>query len=338
MAHSHPIFRSTRLVCLLAASQMALSAAVDAPKADAPKTEAPKADAPKADAPKVDAPKVDAPKVDAPKVDAPKAEAPRVVFQNGSSIPLTSLTLQGDRLVVKTADEAFSVGKMFPLATADHVYGDKPAALNQGVALLLMGNPKEAQKLLEPIVTEHRVTAKISGNYWLEAARAQLVVLAINGDTAECTALGKEISDATPAQGIDPFVTLGKALLLPAETKVDDRLLALRDLTIDSQPPDVRAYASFYIGNLCKKEKRMAEALEAYLTVSCVTPTGGMVLNAAAEIQAAEVIIALGRADEPKELLNGRRDQAIILLNAAVRDAPGTILVDEAHKRLESLK
>jgi len=263
---------------------------------------------------------------------------PQVVFQGGRTIPLSALALQGDKLVVKTAGDGYLVGQIFPLQSADHVYGDKPPGLNQGVALLLMGQTKEAQKLLEPIVAEHRASAKISGTLWLEAARALLVACAVNGDAGVCAALGKEISDATPAQGIDSFVTLGKALLLPASVKAEDRLVALRDLTIDTLPADVRAYACYFCGNLCKQEKRNPEALEAYLTIPCVVPTGGMVLNAAAEIQAAELINALGRRDEAKELLNGRRDQAMVLLNTAIRDAPGTILVDEAHKRLDSLK
>ena len=293
MAHSHSVFRSAQLACLLAALPMALSAA---------------------------------------------EQVPQVVFQGGRSIPLTALNLQGDKLVVKTAGDGFNVGQIFSLLAADHVYGDKPTAINQGVALLLMGKPKDAQKLLEPVVAEHRATAKISGNFWLEAARALLVANAVIGDGGACAALGKEISDATPAQGIDSFVTLGKALLLPVTVKMDDRLLALRDLTVDTMPADVRAYAYFHTGNLCKKEKRNPEALEAYLAVPCVVPTGGLVLNAAAEVQAADLITSLGRSDESKELLNGRRDQAMALLNAALRDAPGTMLVEEVHKRLETLK
>ncbi len=262
----------------------------------------------------------------------------QVVFQNGRSIGISSLTLQGDKLVVKTAADGFNIGAIFSLQSADHVFGGKPAAINQGIALLLMGKPKDAQKLLEPIVSEHRLTEKISGNFWLESARALLIVHALNGDNADCAALGKEISDATPAQGIDPFVTLGKALLLPASVAADDRVMALRDLTTDNLPADVRAYASYFCGLLCKKEKRLPEAMDAFLAVPGVTPTGGLVLIAAAEIQAADLITLLARSDESKELLSGRREQSMALLNSVLRDAPGTILVDEAHKRLESLK
>jgi len=253
--------------------------------------------------------------------------APHVVFKGGHTIPLSALALQGDKLVVKTAGDGFNAGQIFPLISADHVYGDKPAAINQGIALLLMDKPKDAQKLLEPLIAEHRLSAKISGNFWLEAARALLVACALNGDARTCAALGKEISDTTPVQGMDSFVTLGKALLLPPSTKADDRLIALRDLTADTLPPETRAFAFFYYGSLCKKEKRAPEALEAYLSVSGVVPTGGMVLNAAGEIQAADLLTALER-----------REEATALLTSVARDAPGTILVDEAHKRLESIK
>ena len=255
------------------------------------------------------------------------AEPARVVFQNGKSIPMTSLTLQGDKLVVQTETDGFKTGQTFPLQSADHVYGEKPTAVNQAVALLLTGKPKDAQKLLEPVVAEHRITAKIPGNFWLEPARALLVAHAANGDSKECTEIGREISEATPAQGTDPFVTLGKALLLPATVKMAERESALRDLTTDSFPADVSAYASYFRGNLFKKEKRNAEALEAYLTVPCLFPSGGLVLNAAAEVQAADFLTA-----------QGRREEAAALLHSAIRDAADTLLVEEAKKRLESLK
>jgi predicted Zn-dependent protease len=255
------------------------------------------------------------------------AEPARVVFPNGKSIPLASLTLQGDKLVVQTEADGFKTGQTFPLQSADHVYGEKPAAVNQAIALLLTGKPKEAQKLLEPVVAEHRITAKIPGNFWLEPARALLVAHAANGDAKECTELGKEISEATPAQGTDPFVTLGKALLLPATVKLAEREAALRDLTTDNFPTDVSAYAAYFRGNLFKKEKRNAEALEAYLAVPCLFPSGGLVLTAAAEVQVAEFLTAQGRPAE-----------ATALLNSAIRDAAGTLLVEEAKKRLESLK
>jgi hypothetical protein len=255
------------------------------------------------------------------------AEPTQIVLQNGRSIPLAALTLQGDKLVVQTEIEGFKVGQTLPLQSADHVYGERPAALNQAIALLLTGKPKDAQKLLEPVVTEHRITAKIPGNFWLEAARVLLVTRALNGDSADCIEIGKEISEATPAQGIDPFVTLGKALLITSTVKADERTAALRDLTSGTMPVDVCAYAAFFRANIFKKEKRNSELLEAYLTVPCLFPAGGLILTAAAEIQAADLLTA-----------DGRREEAKALLKSAIREAAGTHLVEEANKRLESLK
>jgi len=255
------------------------------------------------------------------------ADGARVVFQNGRSIPVTAITLQGDKLVVTADAEGFSQGQTFPVQSADHVYGEKPAEVRQAMALLLLGQPKEAQKLLEPVVAQHRGTAKVPGNFWLEAARAMLVAHALSGNQPKCSEIGKEISDATPAQGIDPFVSLGKALLMPASAAAEDRLLALRDLTVGNQPADVSAYASFYSGNLLKEEKRDAEAMEAYLAVPCLFPSGGMILNAAAETKASDFLAALGR-----------REEAMALLNSAIRACGETALAEEAKKRLESLK
>jgi hypothetical protein len=59
----------------------------------------------------------------------------------------------------------------------------------------------------------------------------------------------------------------------------------------------------------------------------CLYPAGGMIINAAAEIQAAEILSGLGR-----------REEAVALLGSAVRDSAGTLLSAEANKRLESLK
>lgn len=258
---------------------------------------------------------------------ASAAEPTRIVFQNGRAAPISALALQGDKLVVTAAIEGFSGGQAFPLATADHVYGEKPAELNPAVALLLSGKPAEAIKLLEPIVATQRITAKIPGNFWLEAARAALVAYAVEGNSAKCVEIGKEISDATPAQGIDPFVSLGKALLMPASGKAADKETAFHDLTTDNLPADVSAYASFYRANLLKSLKRNPEALEAYLMVPCLYPSGGMILNGAAELNASEFLAALGR-----------RVEAVALLNSSVRDSTGTLVAVEANTRLESLK
>lgn len=258
---------------------------------------------------------------------ASAAEPTRIVFQNGRSAPISALTLQGDKLVVTAAVDGFLPGQAFPLAIADHVYGAKPTSLNPAIALLLTGKSSEALKLLEPIVAEQRITAKIAGNFWLEAARAALVAYAVDGNAAKCTEIGKEISDATAAQGIDPFVSLGKALMMPTTTKVADKEVAFRDLTTGNLPADVAAYASIYRANVLKEAKRNAEALEAYLMVPGLYPTGGLILNGFAELNASELLVALNR-----------REEAIALLNSSVRDSADTLLAVEANKRLESLK
>lgn len=258
---------------------------------------------------------------------APAAEPIRVVFQNGRSLPLDAVSLQGENLVVKAPSDGFTPGQSFPLATADHIFGERPDGLNPGIAVLLNGKPGDALKLLEPIVASQRTSAKISGNHWMEAAKAALIAYALDGNSAKCTEIGKEISDATPAQGIDPFVSLGKALMLPRSSKIEARETALRDLTTDNLPADICAYASFFRGNVLKEAKRADEALEAFLMVPCLFPSGGMVINAAAEIQAAESLAA-----------RNRREEAVALLGSASRDAVGTLLSAEANKRLESLK
>jgi len=260
------------------------------------------------------------------------ADPVRIVFKSGPSIPASAVTLvidkeKGDKFVVKTDAEPYKVGQEISFAAADHIYGVKPAAVNQAIVTMLAGKPKDAQKLLEPIISEQRITAKIPGNFWLEAARTMLVAYALNGQSKECTDLGKEIAEASHIQGVEPFVTLGKALLMPVTTKFDEREVALHDLMSDALPADVCAFASFLRGNLYKKEKRTAEALEAYLNVPCLYPSGGLALMAAAEIQAAELLGTLNR-----------REEAIALCRSAVRDAVGTPLVQEANKRIESLK
>lgn len=256
------------------------------------------------------------------------AEPLQLVLQNGRSVPVSALSLEGEKFVVKTAVEGFKTGQALPMMMVDHIYGEKPAEINQAIALVLTGKPKEAQALLKPIVDEQRITAKIPGNFWLGAARAYLVACADNLDAADTTSIGKEISDATPAQGIDPFVSLGKALLLPVlTTSSEDRANALNALITDSMPADLCAYASFFRGNILKKDKKNAEALEAYLAVPCLYPSGDLILNAAAELQAADLL------NDPK-----RREEAVALLESALHVCKGTVLEEEASKRLASIK
>ncbi len=257
------------------------------------------------------------------------ADPINLVFENGRSIPLSAVTVQGETLKVSAPAEGFNPGQSFPLAAIDHVFGDKPSEIYAGIALLLMDKPDDAIKLLEPLIAAQSATAKIPGNFWMEAAQAVLVAYAIQGNTAKCTAIGKEISDATPAQGIDPFVTLGKALLLPSSASAKDREVALTDLLTDNLPADVSAYAAFYRAKLYASTKREEEALDSYLTVSSVYPSGGLILNAAAELRASEILSAKGK---------DRREEAIALLNSSILHSAGTLVSAEANKRLESIK
>lgn len=258
---------------------------------------------------------------------ADDATASRIVFQNGRWVPVSAVIVQGDKVIVKGATEGYAPGQTFPLESADHIYGDKPIAVNRGIALLLLGKPAEAIALLEPVVASETITAKIPGNFWMEAAQATLVAYALNNDSAKCTALGKEISDASPAKGSDPFVSLGKALQISMTTKATERETALRDLTTDNLPTAVCAYASFFLGKALNEGKKEKEALEAYLSVPCLYPSGGMIITAAAELNAAEYLSALGRPEE-----------ALALVRSCVRESVDTELATEANKRLESLK
>ena len=81
---------------------------------------------------------------------APAAPA-QLVFQNGRSIPLSSVDIAQDKVLIKTAADGFSAGQSFPLAAVSHVFGDRPAELNQAIALLLFDRHKEAIDLLEPL-------------------------------------------------------------------------------------------------------------------------------------------------------------------------------------------
>ena len=256
------------------------------------------------------------------------AEPLQVVLQSGRSVPVSSLALEGDKFVLRVATETYPVGQTFPLSMADHVYGEKPAEINQAVALILTGKARDAQALLMPIVREHSLTAKIPGNFWVDAARSLLVAYAVNGDDAKATEIGKSISDATPAQGADPFVLLGKALLIPdLAARAADREMALRNLITETQPAALCAYASYFRGNLLRKDKKTNEAMEAYLSAPCLYPAGNLIVNAAAELQAADILVSLNR---PKE--------ALALVESALRVSTGTVLGDKAKARLASLK
>jgi tetratricopeptide (TPR) repeat protein len=251
----------------------------------------------------------------------------RIVLQNGKSLPVTAVALQGDKLVATAAAEGFKDKQLLP--PVSHVFGDKPAEINQALAMLLFDREKakEVQKLLEPVVKEHQVTAKISGNYWIEAAKILMLAYALDYDNGSCTTLGRELSDATPAQGTDPMIALCRAVMVSPLASLEERDAALRGQMTDELPADVCAYASFFRGDLFVKEKKPALALDSYLKVSCLYPSGGRVLIAASEIRAADLLSA-----------GGKRDEALALVNSAMRGATGTTLVEEVNKRLESLK
>ena len=256
--------------------------------------------------------------------DAPPLQ---IAFVGNRTLPFSAVSVEGDRITVKSAVNGFDEGQTFSLSLASHIQGQKPAAINQGIAQLLLGNPAEALKIFEPILSEHRVTAKIPGNFWLETARAALVANALSGFRAKADELGGEISDATPAAGNDPTVALAKALLVTSSTPLEDRLSVLSTLATDDSPADVSAYACFFKAELLKGAKREDEALDSYLRVGTLYPTGGSVLNGAAEMNASRILAS-----------RNRRDEAIALLNSAVREAQGTAIAEEAEKRIKSLE
>lgn len=252
----------------------------------------------------------------------------RIVFQGGRSLPIEAVSIENGKVTVKTAQDGFTQGQTFDASLADHIYGERPAALNKGIALILMDKSREALAELEPIVASQKVTAGIPGNFWLEAARATTIAQAIAGTAGKWEPVAKEITAVTPGAGNDPVTALAKALTMPLTVKLEDRLAALADLSNDTAQADIAAYASFFRGNLLKKIKgREADALEAFNTISCLYPTGGSVLNGAGELNAADFL-----------RLQNRRTEAVALLTSAARSAKGTAIADDANKRLESLK
>jgi len=256
------------------------------------------------------------------------AEEPnRIVFEGNRSLPLDQVTVNGANFVVKSDTDGFKKGQTFPITLASYVGGEKPAVINEAIGLVMLGKPIDGLLLLEPLLEQQKVTAKIPGNFWIEAARAALVANAFNGASSKVEALAAEIADATPAAGDDPVAALGKALLMPSSSKLEDRLAALEKLVTDSNPPVVSAYASFFHGNLLKRVKRDKEALHSFLKVSCLYPTGGRVINGAAELHASEILNNLNR-----------REEAVALLTSASREAKNTAAGAEADKRLKSLK
>jgi hypothetical protein len=261
---------------------------------------------------------------------ASAADTINIVFEApgaaSKSIPIDNLALQGGKFTVKVPGEGLPTTP-FPESLASHVSGDKPAEIDQAVGLLLLNKPLDALALLEPLLEKHKVSAKVPGNYWIEAARAALVAYSINRSTSKCEEIGKALSDATPAAGDDPQVALSRAMLTSLSVKIDDRISALSVLATDSSPPEVSAYACFFRANLLKTAKRNVEALEAYLTIPSVYPTGGRVINAAAGLNAAEILANMNR-----------RDEAVTLLQDSVREGKNTVIATEAEKKIPLIK
>jgi hypothetical protein len=254
-------------------------------------------------------------------------EQPRIVFKGGRSLPVDALAFENGQFRVLAATEGVAQGQMIRLDLADYVSGEKPAAVGRGVALLLMEKPVEALAQLEPVLVSQKPTAAVQGNCWVETARAAVLAYAMIGNTSKMDALAKELADAVPGAGSDPALALAKALALPPSTKIEIKLTAFGDLLTDDNPVEISAYAAYFRADVLLKAKRNAEALEGFLTVPCLFPTGGGVITGAAELAASDFLVQ-----------QSRRDEAIALLNAAARDARGTAVAEEAKKRLESLK
>lgn len=254
-------------------------------------------------------------------------EPVRIVFQGGRSLPLEALELKGNQFTVLTAGDQFTQGQTFATTLADHIYGDKPEALNRGVALLLMNDPVKSLGALEPLLVSQRVSAPVPGNFWVEAARASILGYASMGNKAKVDALAKELADATPDPGVDPILALANAMMLPVMSKIEVKLAAYNELINDVTPADVAAYASFFKAGVLRKAKRDAEALDSYLAVSTLYPTGSGILNGAAQLNASEFI-----TQQP------RRSESVALVTAAARYAKDTPIGDDAKKRLEGMK
>lgn len=259
--------------------------------------------------------------------DAPKVEAPKIVFANGRGISVDAIAIEGGKFVVKKDSDGAVAGQSFSLTQATHVSGEKPAAINQAIALVLLEKPKEALALLEPVLAGQKASAAVPGNYWVEAARTALYANSLYNEPAKAETLGKEISDATPQQGNDPSIRLGKAMALPKSVKSTDRIGAFGDLVAEELPAEISALASFCRAKLLQSYERPDEAFQAYLTVGCIYPTGGIVVTSASELRAAEILSA-----------KNRREEAVALLTSAERGAKGTAIGDEAAKLLESMK
>lgn len=260
--------------------------------------------------------------------DAVAATGPLLVTRTGRSIPLSAVVLQGTNFTVKEAAPGLPANTVIPLNSIDHVSGEKPPELAAGTALLLMGQPRETIKKLTPLVASLAPTAKISGSYWIEIARMNALAYAMEKESAKSDALIKEISDATPATGMDPINRIAKVMALPklAETKV---IVAAYEPHIgDLNPPEISAIASYFKGLAQQEAKDSTSALRSFLTIGCLFPSGTVLLTSAGEYQAGVILSAN----------KDRREEAVSLLKSAAIGASGTLIAEEAKKRLESLE
>lgn len=255
------------------------------------------------------------------------ATPPQLVLQNGRAVPIAAVSFQNGQLLVKETTPEFAANTAIPMAQADYVTGDKPAEINQAIALMLTGKPRDAAKLLDPLLTQHLCTNKLPGNFWLEAARAATIAHALDANPKAAGDLIKAISDATPAQGTDPYYNLVRAISQAGAAKVQDGVDAYGVIANDNLPADLCAYAAFFRAELLREHKRDAEALEGYLSISCLFPSGGLTINGLARFRAAELLVAMKR-----------RDEALALANSATRCVRGTAVEESLKKLLESIQ
>ncbi len=255
---------------------------------------------------------------------AQAAEPSSLVLRNGRSVPLSALSVERGSFVLKSAAGSFNAGQSFPVSAASHV-SERPAEIDQALALLLMDQPGEAVKLLDPVLALHKITAPVPENFWIDAARVAWVAGALAGDSAKTGEIVREIGETAGGRyKDDPYARLAEAL---AQREAGERIEALGSLVSDILPDDLNALASFLRGKLLREAKRNDQALEAFLTAGCVYPAGGLVIVSAAELNASAILADLDR-----------REEAVALLTSAFRGDKTGPIGSEAIKRLESLK
>lgn len=268
--------------------------------------------------------------------DAEPDNQPMLVQRSGRAVPLTAVALQANGFVLTTSTGGLTQGQLIPLEAVSHVSGEKPEALSRGTALLLMGRPGDAIKVMEPALAAIKLTAKVSGNYWVEGARVLVLAYALENQGPKADALAKEISDATPAAGSDPIGRLAKAVAMRPSSGAKARVAALDEQIMDSNPAEINAFASYFKGRVLAEDKKRADALTAFLSVGCLYPSGGVIVTGAAELQAG--ILFTERNEPDTDLATMNRNQAVALFKSAAIDAKDTLIAQEALKKTESFK